>query len=105
MAMKGKVALFSFDGATVDITDAANGKTVQQHDVEGKIGFSAAVQGNVAVIAVSEPYKYVYDGVHVMDLVSGKVLFKFILPNGENARVTLSKDAQTLGVGSDTGVS
>ncbi len=101
MDLKGSVALFECDKTTVDIFDIATGKVVQQHEVEGTLYYGASVQRNVAAIAVSEPYH----GVHLMDIMSGKVLCKFILPNGENATVTLSKDARTLAVGSSTGMS
>ncbi len=52
-------------------------------------------------MAVCEPQH----GVHVMEMKSGKLLCKFILPNGENARIALSKDSITLAVGSDNGLS
>ncbi len=101
MDLKGKVALFPEGKYTVDITDVATGEVVQQHDVQGKIGISASVQRNVAAISVSKPQH----GVHVMELVSGKLLCKFIRPKGENFRVALSKDALILGVGTYTGMS
>ncbi len=101
MDLKGSVALFPCDKTTVDITDVATGVVVQQHEVEGKLRCSASVQRNIAAIAVSEPY----DGVHVMDVMLGKLLCKFVLPNGHGARVALSKNALTLAVGTSTGKS
>ncbi len=85
----------------VDIIDVATGQLVQRHDAQGNHGWGgASVQMNIAAMVVSEP-----QGVHVMDIKSGKLLYKFILPNGYNARVALSKDTITLGVASSTGVS
>jgi hypothetical protein len=101
MDLKGKIALFPFLKSTVDIVDIAIGRVVQQHDVEGEIDGSASVQKNIAAMAVSDPYH----GVHVIDLASGKVLLKFILPDGEDVSVALSRDTLTLAVGSDTGMS
>ncbi len=99
MDFKGQVALLSCRMATVDIVGAATGEMVQQHDVEGTIGFSAPVQKNIAAVAVSKPQH----GVHVIDLLSGKVLSKFVLPNGHAPTVTISKDALTVAVGSSSG--
>jgi hypothetical protein len=99
MDLKGKVALFPEGKTTVDIVDIAIGKVVRQHKVEGTIGFSAYVQRNIAAITVFKPYH----GVHVLDIKSGKVLCKFVLPMGYGARVTLSKDATALVVGSNSG--
>jgi hypothetical protein len=99
MELKGKIALFPFLTTTVDIVDVASGEVVQQHDVEGRISSSASVQKIIAVIAVDLPMP----GVHVMDLKSARVLIKFVLPSGENACVTLSKDASTL-VATSTGL-
>jgi hypothetical protein len=100
MDLKGKVALFPEDKTMVNITDASTGEMVQQHEVQGTICNSAFVQRNIAAIAVSEPYH----GVHLMNLESGKVFYKFILPDGDYARVALSKDAKNLAVGSSTGM-
>jgi hypothetical protein len=100
MDMKGKVALFQEGKTTVDIVDVAIGNVVQQHEVEGKIDGSASVQQNIAAIAVYEPYH----GVHVMDLETGVLLCKFVLPDEYNARVALSKDTLTLAVGSSLGL-
>jgi len=100
MELKGKVALFTINKTTVDITDVVTGEVVQQHDVEGNIGFSVSVQRNIAAVAVSTPQH----GVNLMDVISGKMLSKFILPSGEDAKVALSKDTLTLAVGSDTGM-
>ncbi len=100
MDLKGKLASFQCLKTTVDITDAASGQVVQQHDVQGTIGSSVTVQKNIAAIAVRAPQH----GVHVMDIDSGKVLFKFVLPDGEDARVALSKDTLTLAVGTSTGM-
>ncbi len=99
MDLKGKVATFSQAKAMVDIIDASSGNVVQQHDLEGTLYYSASMQRNIAAIAVSKPRH----GVHVMDIKSGKVLCKFILPNGQDARVALSKDTLTLAVGSNSG--
>ena len=101
MDLKGKVALFTYDKTTVDIVGIATGQLDQQHDMGGTIRCGASVQRNIAAISVSKPYH----GVKMMDLLSGKLLSNFILPNGENAIVTLSKDAYTLAVGSSTGLS
>ncbi len=100
MDLNGKVALFQHKNTTVDIADLASGQLVKQHDVQGKIWNSVSVQRNIAAIAVYEPDH----GVHVINLESGKVLCKFMLPIGDDARVALSKDALTLAVGSDTGM-
>ncbi len=100
MYLKGKVALFPECGTTADIIDVATGQLVLQHDVQGMIWRSAFVQKNIAAITVSEPYH----GVHVMDVKSGKVFFKFMLPDGRHATVALSKDTLTLTVGSSTGM-
>ncbi len=100
MDFKGKVAMFPYDKTTVDIIDIATGKVVQQHDVEGRLGYSAFMQKNIIAMAVSTPHP----GVHVMDLESGVLLCKFILPNGRDARVTLSRDAVTLAVGTSIGL-
>jgi hypothetical protein len=101
MELKDKVALFTRDKTTVDILDIVTGEVVQQHDVQGTIGGSASVQKNIAAIAVYKPQH----GVHVMDLETGVMLCKFILPNGQDARVALSKDTLTLAVGSNSGFS
>jgi hypothetical protein len=103
MDLKGKVAMFPYDKTTVDIIDIATGYVVRQHKVEGRLGDygGASLQKSIAAMAVSKPHP----GVHVMDVQSGKMLYKFILPKGENARVALSKDAHALVVGSDTGMS
>ncbi len=100
MELKGKVALFTCSKTSVDIVDMATGQVVQQHDAQGTHNNSTDVQKNVAAIAVSAPQH----GVHVMDLKSGKVLCKFLLPNGKDARVSLSKDTLTLVVVNDTGM-
>ncbi len=102
MEMKGKIALFPYYDNEVDIVDPATGGVVQKQDAEATIGLGgASVQQNIAAIAIHKPYH----GVHVLNLKSGKMLCKFILPNGGNVRVALSKDTLTLAVGSDTGVS
>ncbi len=100
MDLKGKVALFPRGKATVVITDVATRKVVQQLEAQGTIGYSSSLQKNIAAIAVYKPH----EGVHVIDIKSGKVLCKFILPYGEKARVALSKDAITLAVGNSTGM-
>ncbi len=99
--MKGKVALFTRDKTMIDIVDIATGEVQQQHKVQGILGDSASVQMNIAAMAVSAPKH----GVHVMDIKSGKVLCKFVLPNGQDARVALSKDTLTLAVGTNSGFS
>jgi hypothetical protein len=95
------VAMFSEDLTTVDIFDVATGQVVHQYDVQGNLHVSASVQKNIAAMAVSAPQP----GVHVINIKSGKLLSRFILPNGDNARVALSKDTITLAVGTDTGMS
>ncbi len=70
MDLKGKVALFPEGNTKVDIVDIATCEVIQQHDVCGRLCGSASVQKNIAAIALSQPY----DGVHVMDLLSGKLL-------------------------------
>ena len=101
MELKGKVVLFARGRTKVDVFDAVTGQVVQQHDAQGTLGIFAVVQKNIAAMAVSAPQQ----GVHVIDVVSGKILCKFILPNGEDACVTLSKDAFTLGIGNSIGLS
>ncbi len=100
MDLKGKVASITYYKTAVDIIDATTGQVVQKHDAEGTVCNSAAVQKNIAAVAVFKPQH----AVHVMDLVSGKVFYKFIPPIGEDARVALSKDALALAVGTSTGV-
>ncbi len=101
MNLKGKVALFFWGRNTVDITDIATGEEVQQHDIEGKHGWGgASVQKNIAAMVFLMPYH----GVHVMNIASGKVLCRFALPSGRDARVVLSKDTLTLAVGNSTGM-
>ncbi len=100
MDLNGKVALFQDGKTVIDIIDTATGQMVQQYDVGGTLYVGASVQRSIAAMAVCEPQH----GVHVMDIKSGKLLSKFILPNGKDAAVTLSKDTLTLGVGTDTGV-
>ncbi len=99
MGLSGKVALFPCDKNTLDIIDAATGEVVQQHEVEGMIGYSASLQGKHAAMALYNP-----PGVHVMNIKSGKVLCKFLLHDGDDARVALSKDTHNLTVGTDTGL-
>ncbi len=100
MDLKGKVALFPFYKTTVDLIDNATGEVVQQFDVQGTIHGGAFLQKNIAAISMCKPRH----GVHVLDVQSGKLLSKFILPNGQDAKVALSRDAITLAVGTDTGV-
>ncbi len=101
MEMKGKIALFPLRINVVNIVDAATGQEVQKHDPEGMIGLGgASVQQNIAAMAIEKPYH----GVHLINLISGKVFFKYVLPHGERAAFALSKDTLTLAVGSDTGV-
>ncbi len=97
MASMSKWAEFPFFKTKVDILDADR-RLVQQYDAEGTINVGASVQGSLAAMAMTKPH-----GVHVMELDSGKILCKYILPEGEDARVALSKDATTLAVGSNTG--
>jgi hypothetical protein len=99
MDLNGKVALFPCEKTTVDIIDVATGHVVHQHDMQGRIGCSVSVQRNMAALAVFDSQ----EGVHVMDIKSGKVLCKFILPDGKEAKVALSADTLTLGVGTSTG--
>ncbi len=100
MDLNGKVVVFPHDETSVNIIDVATGEVLQQHDAEGTIYVGASVQKNTAAMAVSTPQH----GVHVMDLVSGRVLFKLTLPNGDDARVALSKDTLTLGMGTSNGM-
>ncbi len=99
MDLKGKVALFQLHETTVDIVDLATGEVVQKHEVECKIWNSASVQRNIAAVAVYEPDH----GVHLINLESGKLLCKFILPIGRFATTALSKDTLTLAVGTNKG--
>ncbi len=101
MDLKGKVAMFVGDKTEVDIVDIAASDVVQQYKVEGRIGRSVFVQKNIAAFAVYEPLH----GVHVADMNSGVTFFKFVLPDGGYAKVALSKDALTLAVGTDKGLS
>jgi hypothetical protein len=101
MELKGKIALFPLNNNLVNIVDAATGNKVQKHDTEGTIGLGgASVQQNIAAIAIEK----LYHGVHLINLISGKVFFKYVLPHGERASFALSKDTLTLAVGSETGV-
>ena len=101
MELKGKVALFTINKTTVDITDVAAGEVVLQHDAQGTHDFGGAfVQKNIAAMAVFKPFP----SVHVMNLETGVMLHKFKLPDGWDARVALSKDALTLAVGNSAGM-
>jgi len=100
MALKGNVAQFPQGKTKIDIVDVATDEVVKQHSVEGTIGRCASMHKNIAAIALRTPIP----GVHVIDMKSGVTLFKFITPDGEEATVTLSKDALTLAVGSDEGL-
>ncbi len=100
MDLKGKVSFIQDGKTTVDIIDFATGELVKQHDVGGTLCIGASIQMNVAAMAIGEPYT----GVHVMDQETGVMLHKFILPSGMGAKVALSKDALTLGVGTNTGL-
>jgi hypothetical protein len=107
MSIKGLVASISFHKKKVDIIDTATGQVVKQHDPEESRWCSgASVQNNIAALAMWQPgdLETLY-GVIVMDLKSGKMLFKFTLPEGCDARVALSKDTLTLAVGTDKGMS
>jgi hypothetical protein len=101
MDLKGNVAMFPCDMNTVEIVNVATGLVVQQHEAQGTLDISASVQKNVAAMAIREPYH----GALVMNLESGRILSKFILSNGHTVIVSLSKDTQTLTVGSSTGFS
>ena len=95
-----KYAVFQFEKTKVDILDALF-KVVRQYDVEGTLsGGGASAQGTVAAMAVSSPHH----GVNMINNKSGEITFKFRLPKGKDARVALSKDTLTVGVGSNTGV-
>jgi hypothetical protein len=100
MELKGKVAVFPFGKTTFDIIDVATGQVVQQHDAEGILIGYASVQKNIAALTVSEPRR----SVHVMDIMSGKLLCQFVLSNGRDARVALGRDLVTLVVGSNSGL-
>ncbi len=101
MSSNIKIVSFTWGKKIVDVYDAL-GKLLGQHDVEVPLDEGgASVQEAIAAMAVYIPHYAVY----LMDLKAGKVFFKFILPDGEFARVALSKDTLTMGVGSSTGVS
>ncbi len=100
MELKGELALFPCGKTKVDIVHTANGDVLQQYDVEGTLGGSTFARKNIAALTVSAPQH----GVHVMDIKFGKMISKFILPNGQDARVSLSKNAITLVVGTNTGL-
>ncbi len=101
MDLKGKVALFPSGKTTIDIVDIANGEVVQQYDVLGTLGEGGtSIQKNIAAMAVCAPYH----GVHVINMMTGVTLFKFMLPDGGFVTVALSKDATTLVVGTETGM-
>ncbi len=76
----------------------AFGKLLGQHDVGGTLDGGACVQGSIAAMAVQP------NGVIVMNAKTFNVFFKYRLPDGKDARLALSKDTLTLGVGSDTGM-
>jgi hypothetical protein len=102
MELKGKVAVFPCHKTMVDVIDVATREVVHQHDAQGKhFKGGAIVQKNIAVMSVSAPQH----GVHVMNMKSGKLLYKFAFPDGGDARVALSKDALTLVAGTDNGMS
>jgi hypothetical protein len=102
MASKGMIVIFRFGKSKIDIVDVATSQVMQQHDVEGALHWmGASVQNYTAAMAIYKPYH----GVHVVNIKSGKMLCKFMLPYSEDAMVALSKDALTLCVGSSTGVS
>ncbi len=100
MGLKGKMALFECGKSTVDIIEAATGRVLQQHELGGNSVLSASIQKNIAAFSILEPY----NGVHVMNLTSGKLLCKFKLPDKTYPIVALSKDTLTLGVGIETGM-
>ncbi len=99
MDSEPKYVLVPHNKTKVDIVDTFF-KLLDQHDVEGTLDSGVSVQGTIAAMSVYRPHH----GVNLMDLKSGKVFFKFKVSNGEYARVKLSKDTLTLGVGSNTGV-
>jgi hypothetical protein len=103
MSLKGKLAVLTHLKTTVDIIDLATDKVIQQHDAQGHHNLGgSSVQENIAAIAVvSELLQHC---VHVMNLKTGKLLSKFLLPNGKDARVALGKDTFTLVVGTDIGL-
>jgi hypothetical protein len=98
MDLKGRVALFPEGKTTIDILDVATG-VVQHHEAHGTLTGRASVQKCIAVMTVHA----VQLGIHVVDLVSGKVLSKFMHPNGHTAQIALSKDTLTVAVGASTG--
>ncbi len=98
MASNHKFLLATHGEKMVEIYDAL-GKQLGQHDVSGTLYWGGAcVQGSIAAMAVQP------NGVHLMNVKTLQIFFKFRLPDGGNARIALSKDTLTLGVGSDTGV-
>ncbi len=98
MDSEPKYITFPLNKKMVDVYDPFY-KLLGQHDVGGTLYFGGAcVQGSIAAMAVKP------NSVHLMNAKTFNVFFKFILPDGNNAKLALSKDALTLGVGSDTGV-
>ncbi len=100
MASKHKYILATDGNNTVDIVDSL-GKLLGQHNVGGTLSEGgASIQGTIAALAVWQPYH----AIHLMNLNTFQVFFKYILPDGRDVRVALSKDTLTLGLGSSTGV-
>ncbi len=99
MDSEPKYLSFPYGETTVDVYNPFY-KLLGQHDVGGTLYNDACVQGSIAAMAVYSPHR----GVHLMNVKTFNVFFKYILPYGNNARLALSKDTLTLGVGSSTGV-
>ncbi len=99
MASNHMYLLAPYTKNKIEIVDAF-GKLLGQHDVGGTLNVGACVQGSIAAMAVYSPHH----GVHLMNTKTFEIFFKFIIPDGDDARLALSKDTLTLGVGSSTGV-
>jgi hypothetical protein len=100
MDSEPKYITFPHNKNKIDVYDPFY-KTLDQHDVGGTLYWGGAcVQGFIAAMAVYKPHH----GVHLMITKTFNVFFTYILPDGGDARLALSKDTLTLGVGSDTGV-
>ncbi len=100
MDSEPKYITFPYQKSKIDVYDAFC-KLLGQHDVGGTLYWGgASVQGTIAAMAMAYPH----NGVNVIDTKTFKVLLSYKLPDGGDARVALSKDTLTLGVGFNTGV-